>query len=246
MTPPPPPSETSVKGAAVLAALAIGAAGCGSTSNGSQRSTTQAITTSAHGSKTAPDASFARLNGTLTDDHEFVAAIPGTDIYLGVLTGRIDGELVGGGKPTRTFRSQLVASAYACDGKTVSEWFTLAGGERRLDLVSSKGGSLTLTSVHGGLEGTIRLGSGKSYQVSVAEVPAKGKAGVYFSDSRLDPRLRRDQRAGWIVLPDGSQRGATQSTAARIQQAGLLNVQTLQSTAGIRAFVPNSFRADSY
>lgn len=246
MAPPPPPSETSVKGAALLAALAVGAAGCGATTTGPQRSTTQAVSTSAQGPRAAPDATFARLDGTVTDDHEFVGAIPGTDIYLGVLTGRIDGELVGRAQPARTFHDQLVASAYACDGKIVSEWFTIAGGEHRLDLVSTKGGTLTVTPVDGRLQGTLRLGSGKSYQVSLAAVPPKGKAGVYLSDSRLDPRLRPDQRAGWVVLPDGSQRGAVQSKAVSVQQAGLLSLESLQSTAGIRAFRPGDFHADSY
>lgn len=92
------------------------------------------------------------------------------------------------------------AAGYLCDGK-IEAWLE---GSRSGDTVTlrSKNGAYRLTgTVAGGrVEGTVSLPGGRSteFDAAVAGPPA----GLY------ERRAGTADRAGWIVLPDGSQVGA--------------------------------------
>lgn len=120
----------------------------------------------------------------------FVGRVAGSKAYLAVVT---DGRRVAG---------------YVCDGKKVSVW--LRGGK----LVN---GSATLTTRRGARLGSVKVtGDRADGELEVGSKTrrfhastATGSAGLYRAQARSGDR---QYEAGWIVLPDRSQRGATNIT----------------------------------
>lgn len=92
------------------------------------------------------------------------------------------------------------AAGYLCDGK-IEAWLQ---GSRSGDTVTmqSKNGAYRVdgTVAGGKSEGTVQLANGRTYRFDAAV--AGPPAGLY------ERRAGADDRAGWIVLPDGSQVGA--------------------------------------
>ncbi len=113
----------------------------------------------------------------------FVGQVAGTDAFVAVVT---DGELVIG---------------YVCDGQGIGEWFQgrVADGV----LTSARGARLALEVAKEGVSGTFTAVSGSSHSFTT-EV-ATGSAGLY----RLPETVVDDEtyKGGWIVLPNGDQRG---------------------------------------
>jgi hypothetical protein len=97
------------------------------------------------------------------------------------------------------------AIAYICDGEVLAEWFRAdlqAGGLFEAGSTSKKSG-MTAQVNAGSVVGVITLESGKVIQFRAT--PADGTAGLYRSDDNIN-----NQRflGGWVVLPNGEQRGA--------------------------------------
>jgi hypothetical protein len=97
------------------------------------------------------------------------------------------------------------AIAYICDGDVLAEWFRAdlqAGGLFESRSTTKKSG-ITAQVNAGSVVGAITLESGKVIQFRA--LPADGMAGLYRSDDNIN-----NQRflGGWVVLPDGEQRGA--------------------------------------
>jgi hypothetical protein len=150
------------------------------------------VTTSA-----AATAAFGVEDNTEVTTREYVGSIEGTEIYAAFVVSRFDdgGALEGG-------------QAYFCDGKGVANWFRLVNPDDGLTFVAAGGASFEATeSEDGTLSATVTL-DGTAHDVTVTEVDADGDAGLYLADHTIDADLANDERGGWIVLPDGTQRGA--------------------------------------
>lgn len=185
-------------GATLAAASALGsfAAACGD--DASDSADAPKTTAPATGS----NAQFKNLrdDNSLTTK-EYVAAVPGSDVYAAFAISKKNS----GG-------SYDGAIAYFCDGKSIATWFRATGGSGDLKFVANNGATFTAkVGADGTVTATVNLG-GKDYQVAAKEVDADGRAGLYLADSAIDPDLAADERGGWIVLPDGTQRGAIKAT----------------------------------
>jgi hypothetical protein len=132
-------------------------------------------------------------------------AAPINGIYVTEVTGA---ELIGRASPSpfvAVVTTQNKAIAYLCDGDFLAEWFRSdlqPGGLFEARSTSKKSG-ITAQVNAGSVVGAITLESGKVIQFRAT--PADGTAGLYRSDDNID-----NQRflGGWVVLPNGEQRGA--------------------------------------
>ncbi len=116
----------------------------------------------------------------------FVGAVPGSDVYVAVVAAESDE-----GADERAIR------VYACDAKSISEWFPTAGGN---DFAAdSEGGDSHVEATLEGDEasGTLEL-DGESFPFTATR--ATGIAGLYDT----------------VAQPDGSIRGSSE-TGARVE-----------------------------
>ena len=123
----------------------------------------------------------------------FVGKVDGTDAYVAIVS---DGSRVLG---------------YVCDSKKLSRWIDVATiHDGKATLSSRSGDDLGDASLSTGrVSGTIVV-AGRSH--AFRAVPASGRAGLYRAArvDRTDGKLGENEvEAGWIVLPDGTQRGST-------------------------------------
>ncbi len=97
--------------------------------------------------------------------------------------------------------------AYVCDGATTVEWFSGAAMRDSIDLTSA--GSIGLVAERGTgdtLDGTLTAGDGTESSFSAARVDVDGsEGGLCRGILQVDGVT---YTGGWIVLPDGRQRGA--------------------------------------
>jgi hypothetical protein len=117
----------------------------------------------------------------------YAARVPGSDAYLAVV---LDRERV---------------AAYLCDRGRTSAWFPHRRRRDGRTLLRSRtrAATLTLEPAAAGLRARVRLPDGATRALTLAG--QSGRAGIY----RATARTRRGAvEAGWIVLEDGSQRGA--------------------------------------
>ena len=123
----------------------------------------------------------------------FVGEVDGTDAYLALVS---DGTRVLG---------------YVCDSKKLSRW---------IDVAAIRDGAARLSARDGDDLGEAMLSAGRvsgtitidGEQHTFRAEPASGEAGLYRAArvDREDGKLVEGEvEAGWIVLPDGTQRGAT-------------------------------------
>ena len=117
----------------------------------------------------------------------FAAALDGSDAFVGVVLDQGAGRLL----------------AYVCDGESVAAWFTgTAAADGSLSLTSAGGARQTGRVDGSRLSGTVVLpGAAHSFSSTSVTEPA----GLYRTkgEVRGEPAV-----GGWIVLPDGTQRGA--------------------------------------
>ncbi len=97
--------------------------------------------------------------------------------------------------------------AYVCDGETTAEWFTGTAARDSIDLTSA--GSIGLVAQRGTgdtLDGTVTAGDGTESSFSTTRVDLDGvDGGLCRGILQVDGVT---YTGGWIVLPDGQQRGA--------------------------------------
>ena len=96
---------------------------------------------------------------------------------------------------------------YVCDGETTAEWFTGTATRDSIDLTSA--GSVGLVAERGTgdtLDGTVTAGDGTESSFSAVRVDVDGsEGGLCRGILQVDGVT---YTGGWIVLPDGQQRGA--------------------------------------
>jgi hypothetical protein len=123
----------------------------------------------------------------------FVGEVDGTDAYLALVS---DGTRVLG---------------YLCDSKKLSRWIDVSPiRDGAAQLSARDGDDLGEAMISAGsVSGTVTIGG---EQHAFRAEPAAGEAGLYRAArvDRQDGKLGEGEiEAGWIVLPDGMQRGAT-------------------------------------
>lgn len=167
---------------AVLLILGFLLVGCGSTSP---------VSISPTGSST-PTLSAVRAVSTDATT-TYLGAVNGTQALLGLV---LDGSKV---------------RAYVCDGTpsslaTLAEWF--AGQVKGSEVQASsqdQQAQFTAQLTRQSASGTLRLASGRVYAFSIPQVSATAQVGVFEGTALI---VGKRYHAGWLVLPDGNQRGA--------------------------------------
>ena len=100
---------------------------------------------------------------------------------------------------------------YLTDGEKLNVWFKgNASGAvvGYFTFYNDEGGSITNNPQGDGFSGTVTVGPGQHYRYTV--VPAKGEAGLYRAKDGTG-------ESAWIVLGDGSFRGAKVSADGKIE-----------------------------
>jgi serine/threonine-protein kinase len=116
----------------------------------------------------------------------FVGKVDGSDAFIAIVL-HTNGEV----------------TAYVCDSAIISEWFKGSVTGSSLDLTNASGARLTADLAADSFNGTFTLAGGSALNFSVTEEDQP--AGLYRGEDTVDGV---DLVAGWIVLPDGDQRGA--------------------------------------
>ncbi|MGH2587288.1 MAG: hypothetical protein ACRDJE_20425 [Dehalococcoidia bacterium] len=118
------------------------------------------------------------------------------------------------------FESRKVM-AYVCDGQTVSQWFlTDDAGKDSFEASNANGAELDAKLSKEKATGTVTLPGGQELTFDAPRAALDG--GLYRGKATIDGA---DYVGGWIVLPNGEQRGAIQGGGATIK-GGTLNTAT--------------------
>lgn len=148
-------------------------------------------------------------------DGSYVGKVDGTDAYIALVTG--------GGK----------VAGYICDGASISVWIpaaTVSGNTA--SLVSRKGVALGPVTWSGSTaSGTLTI-DGTSHPFT-AEL-ATGDAGLYRA-AQGTPGDAGAVEVGWVVLPDGSQRGQITRFASPILTLAAPKLDTSSTSVNITA-----------
>lgn len=171
-------------------------------------STTASTTASAAGVNTADPqaagagetASFGISQSETRMSTEYVGVVEGTEVYGAFVLVRDNesGDIVNG-------------MAYFCDSENVASWFHLEAAVDGTLTFGSKSGATFEATVDGDTVTADLALDGVSGTITATEVPSDGDAGLFLADTEIASTLDDTERAGWIVLTDGSQRGALKS-----------------------------------
>ena len=128
--------------------------------------------------------------------------------------------------------------AYVCNGKEIGQWFRGEAGKDGAALTAASGARLEAKLSANKATGTVTLSDGRKLAFDAS--PATGDAGLYRARGQV---AGADVLAGWVLLPDGEQRGTLQQ-AGTIGPAPKLNPTspTVQVSGGtLPANTVNSF-----
>ncbi|MEW6240015.1 MAG: hypothetical protein ACOYZ8_15810 [Chloroflexota bacterium] len=133
----------------------------------------------------------------------FVGKVNGSDAFIAVV-----------------LHTNGAVTAYVCDSVSISEWFKGNVDGASLDLTNASGARLTADLAPDSFTGTFTASddSPLSFSVQQEDEPY----GLYRDEDTVDGV---DLVAGWIVLPNGEQRGAV-SGGGRIVPAPTFNTDT--------------------
>jgi hypothetical protein len=127
-----------------------------------------------------------------TVDGTFAGAAQGSPAYVAVYVDKAD----------KKGRHKVIA--YVCDSQQVAEWFDQKNVKgNTLSLTSDGGARLKATLTKSAATGTVRLPDGT--KLPFAAPRANEPAGLYRAEQTI---AGQDYLGGWILLPDGTQRGA--------------------------------------
>jgi serine/threonine-protein kinase len=121
--------------------------------------------------------------------------------------------------------------AYYCDGRadaplTLEGWFRGEVTGEEVELTNDRGDTLVGLLSEDSFSGTLTPAGGDAHPVSAAEVSQP--AGLYRTDTTIDGETAV---GGWIVLPDGQQRGNLNVGGAS-RGAPALDTSTSTATTG--------------
>jgi hypothetical protein len=138
----------------------------------------------------------------------YVGPVAGTNLFIGLA---VENDIV---------------TAYICDSAAVSIWFKgMQAGDGTV-LEAANGANVQVSFAGNEAGGTLTLPDGTTH-VFAAQVTSGSQAGLFRLDRELDegPYLL----GGWIVLPNGEQRGALSANNTLIANPAL-NTSTLQTS----------------
>ncbi|MCX2185772.1 hypothetical protein KV205_35510 [Streptomyces sp. SKN60] len=94
------------------------------------------------------------------------------------------------------------AVGYLCDGKTVEAWmYGTAGADGTLELAGKNGAALNGKRANGHAVGTV-VAAGRTWAFDLAKTDKPGA--IYRATGTT---AGKQLRAGWVILPDGTQTG---------------------------------------
>jgi hypothetical protein len=141
-------------------------------------------------------------------------------------TGDYVGKIPGGTASVAVVVGRANVVAYVCDWRHgVAELFTGSRSGDRLTLHGRRGSELTATVAGKRVDGSFTA-TGKAHRVAFGATATKPPSGFYRARGRV-----RGKRAtfGWVVLPDGEQRGAA-TVGSTVVAAPALNTSTSTAT----------------
>jgi len=118
--------------------------------------------------------------------------------------------------------NDLAATAYVCDGRSISEWFAGTPSGSLLQLAGEKGGSVDAELVGDGVDGEV-VHADTEYGFS-AETAVERENGIYRSVAEEDGERIV---SGWIYY-DGELRGADEDSGKSV--VGAINVSGIDMT----------------
>jgi len=137
------------------------------------------------GSAGAAPAKAKTVSGT------FVGTVSGTDAYVGVVAAK-----------AKSGGSRAVL-AYVCDGQQRADWFTAKVTGNHATLKAKNGDRLTVALTTSQASGTLTLADGT--RQAFTATPGARPAGLYQAVTKTSGK---QYLGGWVLLPDGTQRGA--------------------------------------
>jgi hypothetical protein len=145
-----------------------------------------------------------------------VGTVKGTDAFVAVV---VFAKATGG---------KHAVLAYVCDSKRIAEWFRGSAAAGHFALVSSGGVRLDVTATRTRASGTVTLADGSRHVFSAPA--AKRPAGLYRGEKTAKGK---HYLGGWIVLPDGRQRGMVKSGSTILASPTLTPTSTSVSLSGV-------------
>ena len=136
------------------------------------------------GSAGAAPAKAKTVSGT------FVGTVSGTDAYVGVVAAKAKG-------------GRRAVLAYVCDGQQLADWFTAKVTGNHATLKAKNGDRLTVALTKSQASGTLTLADGT--RQAFTATPGARPAGLYQAVTKTSGK---QYLGGWVLLPDGTQRGA--------------------------------------
>ena len=103
--------------------------------------------------------------------------------------------------------------AYVCDSRKIAQWFKGTAPARKSTLTSSSGYVLRITIGHGRATGSLRFPGTAGVVHRFAAARDTKPAGLYRGVKTV---AGRRYLGGWIILPDGRQRGEVVSGLADV------------------------------
>ena len=123
------------------------------------------------------------------------------------------GTVSGTGRVRRGRRAGSSVEAYVCDSRKVAEWFKGTARPGESTLTSSGGYVLRITIADGRATGSLRFPDTAGVVHRFAAARDAKPAGLYRGVKTI---AGRSYIGGWIILPDGRQRGEVVSNLADI------------------------------
>ena len=123
---------------------------------------------------------------------------------IGSWTGKVDGS--DAFIAISTFEDRLML-AYVCDSKGIAEWFRGNAGKDALELTSAGGARLKAKLAKDDASGSVTLSDGRTLNFKAPR--STGDAGLYRAKGNAGGA---ETVGGWIVLPNGEQRGSLQQS----------------------------------
>jgi hypothetical protein len=102
--------------------------------------------------------------------------------------------------------------AYICNGSTIDAWFSgpVTSNNSKITLTGKNNATLTASYGVGEMTGDVTA-HGTNFDFGVDSVSKSSGAGLYRATGKSDGDA---VKAGWIVLPDGSQTGSLEPDSA--------------------------------
>ena len=120
--------------------------------------------------------------------------------------------------------------AYVCDSKKIGEWFHGSTAGAELSLSSSGGYRLRVSVAKSGASGSLTSPGAYGASHAFSAPAAKKPAGLYRGEKTANGK---HYVGGWIVLPDGRQRGAVKSGSTILASPTLTPTKTSVDVPGV-------------